>query len=280
MKTEFLSLSKKSDILAYLSETKDVKIIAGGTDIIPQMRRGEVHCKTLLDISQCNELNYIKQNSEHKICVGALASHTDIYKNELIRKYGKILSLACRKIGSTQIRNRGTIGGNIINCAICADTIPALLVFDADLVLESIRGTRNISIEKFFQKRDNWIKEDELLTEINFPIYPNTKYKMGWAKVGRREVMVMSRLSLAVVAVLEDRIVRMIRIASGACLAHFQRLYNVENFLLNKNLSNELIQQSKRLISNELIRIGGTRWSTEYKEVVIGNLLERILRGL
>ncbi len=274
----FLSLNKKSDILEYISKTKDVKIIAGGTDIIPQMRRGELHCKTILDISQCGELNYIQENSTDRIRIGALTTHTDIYKSELVRKYGRILSLACRKIGSTQIRNRGTIGGNIINSAVCADTIPPLLAFDAELVLESVRGRWSIHIGDFFQKKESCIKKDELLTEINFPIHPATEYKMGWEKVGRREVMVMSRLTLAVVAKLEDRIVRMIRIAPGACLPTFERLYNVEKLFINKELDNELIQQGKELISLELVRIGGRRWSTEYKEIVIGNLLERILR--
>jgi len=136
------------DFFKIKSEIPTAKIIAGGTDLIVQLY-GKFNCPFLIDISQIKQLKGISKKS-NSIRIGALTTHTEIEKNIILKKHANVLTQAAYVIGSPQIRNRGTIGGNIANASPAGDTLPSLYVLNAEIELTSESKTRKIPINEFF----------------------------------------------------------------------------------------------------------------------------------
>ena len=119
----------------------DMPVLAGGTDLIVQWRSGVISPRGFVDVSSVPEMKVIAE-AEGFIEIGAAATHSMIAKNALVQKGIPMLAEACSSIGATQIQNRGTIGGNIMNASPAGDTLPVLLVCDAEFKLQDIKGER------------------------------------------------------------------------------------------------------------------------------------------
>src|SRR5699024_8198543 len=132
-----------------------------GTDIIIDIRNEKIQPTVLVDISSIDELKNIDEDREY-IEIGAGVSFTQIVESKIIEHNLYGLKKACRLIGSPQIRNRGTLGGNIANGSAAADSIPPLICLDSTLILESTKGIRQIKLEDYY-KDEVGIREDELL---------------------------------------------------------------------------------------------------------------------
>ena len=130
----------------------DAQIFAGGTDILVEARYNKKNLKEhWIDISGISGLKQIKEIKK-QISIGPMVTHSEIIRNDMIKQHAPLLAEACRVIGSLQIRNRGTIGGNICNASPCADSIPALVVLDTQLVIDSSSGEQVLPISDFFIK--------------------------------------------------------------------------------------------------------------------------------
>ena len=175
---------------------ENTKILAGGTDLIIQMRLRETKPDYLLDLGG---INYLKEVTIKDNCliIGSMATFNQLQRDPAVLQYLPLLAEACASIGSPQIRSRATIGGNIANAAPAADTLPALLALDAQVRLQSKDGMRTAVLAQILldiNKTD--IKPTEILTEIIIPL-PEKDSCQAFQKIGRRKAMAIARLNLA-----------------------------------------------------------------------------------
>jgi CO/xanthine dehydrogenase FAD-binding subunit len=254
------------------------KIIAGGTDIIIDIRKNRGIDKKLVDISTLEELRSISM-SDGVISIGACCTHGEIEKNEIVKRFIPILAKGCSLIGSTLIRNRGTIGGNIVNNSNCADSVPPLLILNARLIIQSLHEKRTEELKDFFKDRGEIdIKDGEIVTSIE--VEPLDRYAWDIVKVGRRKSLAISRLTLAAAVNLEKGVIKDLRLCCGAVLPRNQRLINVENRFKNTAVSEETLQAMGDMTAYEVLSITGKRWSSEYKLPVLNELVVRTLKQL
>ncbi len=261
---------------------KNVKVIAGGTDIIPgfqiESRRFQ-NIDRLIDINSIKELKSIEKKGSN-ILIGATATFAELVDNPLINKYFPLLSKTAITIGSVQIRNRATIGGNLINNAPCADAVPPLLVYNAKIRLQSAKRTHEISLQKFLLKPyKTALKPDEILTKIILPILPED-YRGDFYKLGRRTGVAISRITLAVLVKIVDSVVKDIRIASGAITPIGIRLIDLEKSAIGKTISSEFFKDLSIKLGKYVLEITGLRWSSSYKLPVVQQMFYSRLSGI
>jgi CO/xanthine dehydrogenase FAD-binding subunit len=258
----------------------DAQILAGGTDLLIELRKPSAKTPTVvIDISRLQELKGIEE-TDNRIIIKPLTTHTEILESDIIRQFSPLLRQAVSTIGSPQIRNRGTIGGNIMNAAACADTVPPLMALDAMVKLLSVRGERLVPFIDFFVKPyQTTAAKDELLTEIRFPKLKDSA-KSVFIKLGRRNALAISRLSVAAILQKTDtRLIQEARIVPGAAFPAWQRMTDAEKLLIGQQPSKELFAEAGKKVSEAMISFTGRRWSTEYKEPVIAVLVRRALEA-
>ncbi len=266
------------EALNLLSEQKGrARIIAGGTDLIIRLRNGDENPDTLIDITRIEELRRIEEKNG-MIFIGASVTHSEIASSLLIKKYGAILSEATSKIGSPQIRNLGTIGGNIINASPAADTIPPLLVLDAMGKVVAEEGEKDYPIAHLIKgPYKTALRPSELLVSILFKKLP-LDAKCSFIRLSRREGMSIARMSIAVVLRRQgDRIVD-VRIATGSVTPIPQRMEDAERFLMDKLPEDSILREASKKVSEEMIRKSGIRPSTSYKAPVVEALFIRAVK--
>lgn len=272
------SLEEACELLARYGP--DAHILAGGTDLLIEWRRPKTKGPgVIVDLSAVQELKGIGASGT-VINIKPLTTHKDLMKSILLRSQAPLLAVAASVIGSPQIRNRGTIGGNIMNAATCADTVPPLVALLATVTLLSKTGSRQMSITDLFVKPYHTKAEpDEALTAIEFPKLP-TGARSAFIKLGRRNALSISRLSVAAVLVMdEEKRISEARIAPGAALPTWQRVREAEELLLGKKPSHALFAEAGKVVADVMIAHSGRRWSTEYKEPVIAVLVRRALEA-
>ncbi|RCK75105.1 MAG: Xanthine dehydrogenase, FAD binding subunit [Ignavibacteriae bacterium] len=276
---EYKFSEKLDEILDILSKFgPEAKILAGGTDLLIELRRKPAKFpKAIVDISYVKELDGIYENDNH-IILKPLSTHTQIYKSNVLRRKAYLLSEAASQIGSLQIRNRGTVGGNIMNAAACADTVPPLIALNAEITLQSINDARILPLNDFFIKPyKTKANPDEVLTEIKFSALPENA-KSVFIKLGRRNALSISRLSVAAVLQQDDSgKILDARLVPGAALPTWRRVTEAEEILIGEKPSMELFRAAGAKVSEVMISYTGRRWSTEYKEPVISALVRRAL---
>ena len=268
------SLDEALDLMA----SRELTPIAGGTDLIPQMRDGE--SRALIDTRRLG-LDHVKV-TDGIVEIGACVTHSRLCARLEIRKSLPLLSSAAGVIGSAQIRNRGTIGGNIVNASPSADTVPVLLNYDAQVVLVSKGGKRSMKLGDFIK----WPyvtdrKPNELLSLIVCGVsgaVPGAKTSSCFLKLGRRNAMNISRMSLALLLTAgADGRIKSACVSTGAVFPVARRMREVERLLSGQIMSKKLFEEAGTLATELLITETGVRWSTPYKMPVLKGLLERAL---
>jgi CO/xanthine dehydrogenase FAD-binding subunit len=258
----------------------DVKIIAGGTDLMVELRDispGEKGLGTVLDITPIDEIRGIKDDGG-TITVGALTPHREISSSPIILRYAPLLASACSTVGATQHRNIATIGGNVINGSPAADSVPALIALNAEAVFQSKSGERVSPLKDIYLKPyQTDIKDDEILTALRFPRLPEGATS-SYIKLGRRNALAISRMNVAVVLVINDGKITEARISPGSTTPTPDRITTAEELLIGKEPTEELFRRAGKAVSEEMINRSGRRWSTPYKEPVIAALTARALR--
>ena len=265
-----------------------IKLVAGGTDVMITLRNEELPAKvnTVLDISAVPELGYVKHEQGNgspagTLRIGAATPLRDIAADKLVKENIQVLHHAADSVGSQQIRSRATMGGNIITAAQCADTIPALLVLDAVLVLRTKGGVREVPIHEFFTgPKKTAIKPNELLTEIYFPV-PGPNARGIFEKLIRRAAVAKSRLTACAIAEQDSgRIITDLRLTVGSTLPCHARFTPVEDMLKGQKATMELIERAAQAAGDHIVEVGGRRWSTDYKKPVTERLTARCLKAV
>ena len=276
---EFIAVQTIAEACGVLAEYgAEACVLAGGTDLLIEWRRASKQVPTaVLDISRVTELGGITE-SDGSITLRPLATHSRLMHSEVLRKFAPLLGAAAAAIGSPQIRARGTVGGNIMNAAACADTVPPLVALGATVTLQSKAGARELELADLFVKPyQTKAKPDELLTGIRFPaLSPGAGG--AFIKLGRRNALSISRLSVAaILEVGKDGRIAEARIVPGAAFPTWKRVVEAEQMLLGEKPGPRLFAAAGQKVSAEMIKATGRRWSTEYKEPVLAVLVRRAL---
>ncbi len=280
---KYIQVTSISEVLSCLGGTSPARIICGGTDMVISLREGSLgeHI-TLVDISRVKELQQITQDGQD-IEIGAAAVMADIAESSCIAESSLILHHAARSVGSPQIRSRGTIGGNIVTSAQCADTIPALLALDAQITLmNSEQSVRTLPISQFLTgPKQTDIRNDELLISVRFPSLAGGVYRGSYYKLIRRAAVAKSRMSFALISA-QDRqgIVEDIRISIGSALSTHGRFKEAEKMLIGKKASLDAVEKTAECCVSQVVEQTGIRWSSAYKLPVIKDVLCRELETL
>lgn len=278
-KFEYLGPKTIEEAASILGDLKDqAKVMAGGTDILIQMKNREITPAYLVGIKNISSLDYIEYGQNEGLRLGALSTVGSIENSSLIQKKYNILAQAVRSMASTQIRNVATIAGNLCSAVPSADTAPALLVSGAKLMLRSNRGTRVVPIEEFFiDPRQTVLRGDELLTEIQVPdLSPGSKGV--YLRHGLRKAMALASASVAVMMNSEDNYCKDIKIALGAVAPTPHRATGAEVVLRGQHLDDELIAEAARVASEEAQPISDIRASADYRRELVRVLTARAIR--
>jgi nicotinate dehydrogenase FAD-subunit len=253
------------------------RVLAGGTDLIISMRGQKPDFNRLVGINRLSELKVIQKVGQ-TIFVGAGVTFAETMENEILQKSAPVLVKAAHSIGSPQIRNLGTIGGNVANAASCADSLPALMCLDAIAHLCSSQGEREIPVTHIVVgPNQTLIKPGEILTRFSFYIPPEG-VKTSLIKLARRNAQAISRLTVAVMGGVDGNgRIHYARISLGAVTPQPIRFPEIENQLTGQVVSPELLSRTALRLSEAVIAATGRRWSSEYKERAVSGLVERAL---
>jgi len=272
---QYVRISSVEELFQYLQNPGAV-ILCGGTDLVVKMRKGLLSPKTLLDISDLDELREIRQ-TRGCIEIGAAVTFSQIIEETIICEQIPILGMGLRKLGSTQIRNRGTIGGNLVNASPAADSAIPLLLLDAEVIIADPKGERRVQLEDFLCGPGKTVlKQGEFLNRIRIPI-PEPNFSPFFYKVGRRKALTIAIASLGALLRMKNDAIDEIRLAAGSVAPVPLRLHRVETLLVGRMVTLQLIEQAKKIVPQCISPITDLRATADYRCQVISDLLARLL---
>ncbi len=277
---KLISPASLADALAALARAPgDWRPFAGGTDLMVLLESGKLSHKNYLDIWNLPELRGIEV-SDAGVTIGALTTYTEVQSNSILRQEFPMLCQAASETGGLAIQNRGTLGGNIANASPAADSPPALLVYNAELELLSVRGSRWLPYQSFHTGyKQTAMQPDELLARIRLPrLWPDLNHY--YRKVGTRKAQAISKVCFAATARMEEGIVGVIRIALGSVAPVPLRCRKTEEVLQGAMLNDSTIEKARAELAREIVPIDDIRSTKDYRLRVSLNLLEDFLSGL
>ena len=241
------------------------KPISGGTDIVVQARL-QTGRQNLLNIFSLPELNAIEEREE-EIRIGGAVTFSRLIEHDLVRKHFPLMVEACGRIGSTQIRNRATIGGNVANAAPCADSLPPLILHDAKANLRSLKAERTVDIGEFVRRGyETVLDKRELLVSISLPKPKERPYIYSYCQLGRRNAVNITRMSICVRVLFDDTgAIEECRLVDGSLFSRQQRLFEVERALEGRKLEQKTIDAASVPLMKKIEEAIGGRWSGAYK---------------
>jgi CO/xanthine dehydrogenase FAD-binding subunit len=257
------------------------RVIAGGTDLLVEARSGEVDFDRVVDVTRVPELKALEVNgpTANHVVIGAAVTFTQLLGHAGLRAHVPLLVEACGHIGSPQIRNAATLGGNVANAAACADSVPALVCLEAEAIIVSPAGeTRCRVADLITGTHRTQLSGGALIRAFTFDI-PPAGSRGAFERLGRRRSMAIARLSLAALGGCGgDGRVAWLRLAAGAAFARFRRASAVEELVIGQFPSAELFAAAGRRMAELFMVESGKRWSAEWKAPALAALTERALR--
>lgn len=253
--------------------------IAGGTELMVAFAAGRLSASKLISLWDLKELRFIETQPD-KVIIGAGTTFTDLRATSIIASEFLLLDKASSWIGAIANQTRATLGGNLVNGSPAADSSPALLAYDAETELISIRGKRKIPYCGFHTGyKQNAMAPDELLFAVHLP-RRFTKHRQYIRKVGTRRAMAISKVALGATALISDGHIEEIRLAAASLAPFPTRLYKTEAALAGKVVSPEVIKSARGALLAEARPIDDIRSTAEYRKQVGANLLEEFLQTL
>ncbi len=253
----------------------EARMLAGGTDLFIAMREKGLRTRSLIDIKGVAGLRGIASLNGSGLSIGAATPLHEIETSPLVREASPVLSSAAETIGSLQVRNRGTLGGNLVNASPAADSAPALLVLDARVELVSPAGSREISLETFFTGPGKTVMEPgEILKRVIIPRLEPGQFSV-YLKFGPRRAMDIAVVGVAVSLIFgRDRTCREARVALAAVAPTPLRAPRTEAALVGK-IDEAAITHAAAEAMAEAKPISDVRASAEYRRHLVGVLVKR-----
>jgi CO/xanthine dehydrogenase FAD-binding subunit len=271
---EFLKVWSLTELINEAAKIKNkIYFLAGGTDFMVMFKDDMIpDDSTVIDISGVKELRFIKEEA-NKIIIGSLTTFSDILESKLIEKQASVLYQAVSTIGSPQIRNMGTIGGNIANASPAGDSIPALFIHNAKIVT----NLNEYKITDFFTGvKSTVLKNGEFIKDIEIEKLPKGS-KCFFFKSGQRKALSISKVSLALGIKLNRGRVDFIRISAGAVSKTVIRATKTEDFLFRSIITKDTIEKAKEILKNEISPITDFRSTENYRKEMSSYFLEKAL---
>lgn len=279
-KFEYYRPNTIEETIKLMRENPNYCLLAGGTDVMVKIKENIIHPSAILDLGALGSLKGIKVEGG-KITIGALTTHTRLFESETIRKYAPALAKAASLVGSPQIRNKGTVGGNMGNASPAADTVPALIAYDATIKIASATGTREILLKDLFKGPGRTCLEPgELITEISFEAQ-GVNQSSSFEKLGKRKALAISVVNAAVFIEADPKtnIVNKARFALGSVAATPIRVPAGEEYLIGNVISEKLLSEVAGIVSNAVKPIDDVRSTAVYRKEIAGTLIKRALEN-
>jgi CO/xanthine dehydrogenase FAD-binding subunit len=253
--------------------------IAGGTDVMVQYAAGKLPARKLISIWNLTELQGIEILPD-EIRIGAGCTYTELREHNVIAREFPLLASAARWTGGIANQNRGTLGGNIVNASPAADSLPALLAYEAELIVVSVRGERRIPYLGFhtgYKKMK--LAPDELIRAISLA-RRFSGYLHHARKVGAREAQAISKVCVAALGRLRGGVIEDVRIALGSVAPVPLRLTDLEQMLKGKTVEPELLHLARKMATAAIQPIDDIRSTAKYRAAVAGNLVAEFVEHL
>ena len=279
----YINATKIDDVLKVISEQGEhARIIAGGTDLILELERGvRKDIDTIIDVSRIPQLDQITIDQDDTIHLGPLVTHNHCVASKLIRERAYPLARAAWEVGAPQIRNRGTVAGNLITASPANDTITPLMALDASVTLQSSKGKRTIPLKDFYTGvRKTIMQPDEMLVDISFPAMRSATQRGTFIKLALRRAQAISVINVAVILNFESDTVQSASITLGAVAPTIIHAVEAEGYLAGKQLTDEVIEEAARLTMNASKPIDDIRGSAAYRREMVRVCTKRGLRSL
>jgi len=276
--TEYLKPGDIRELVHVMAQNKDrATVIAGGTNLIPEIQDGLKTPQVLVDVSELEELSGIRVD-ESALTIGAAATIAEIAASPEVREHFPILAKAASELGNPLTRNRATIGGNLANASPCADTAPPLMALEAMVHITDADGReRSVPVDNFFMGyKLTLLGRGDVLTHITLPL-PGRKARGGHTKIGLRKAASICVTSVAVMLWKDNGHVARARIAFGSVAPQPIRAYALEELLEGRAVDDALLEECDVLLKKEIAPISDIRGSREYRQAVSAVILKRNL---
>jgi xanthine dehydrogenase FAD-binding subunit len=275
--TKYEKADSVKTAIKLLSDNPNAKLIAGGTDVLIRLREGHDEFSELIDIHGLNELKII-QEVAGDIKIGSGSTFSEIMENDIILKYVPVIAKAASTVGGPQVRNVATIGGNLCNGAISADSVGSLLVLDAVLEIEGSKGSREVLVKDFYLGPGKVVLEhDEILKNILIKKENYQNYGCDYYKYAMRNAMDIATIGCAVACKLNNNQIEDLKIAFTVAAPKPIRLETAEKFALGKEISNDLIEEISKLTLEDVNPRTSWRATKEFRLHIIQTLAKRVI---
>jgi CO/xanthine dehydrogenase FAD-binding subunit len=277
-KFEYLRPDTLSEALTFLDEYgKETALLAGGTDLMIKIRSGELSARFVLDVSRIEELRQVKQTSD-SLNIGSAVTYSEIIDHPSVAACAPALAGAAANVGSLQIRNVGTLGGNVANASPAADSVPAMMVHNTWVKIRNASSTRLEPLsDVIVAPYKTNLRPNELIISLILEPLPET-FRWSFQRIARRQALSIARVNAAVTGG-KDRsgLIAEVRISAGSITPSPARQTLAEDYLTGKTPNLKNFMEAAHLASQEMIRLSGIRSSTQYKKPAVEGLILKCL---
>ena len=281
IKFKYLRVNSLEECLSALADYgPETAILAGGTDLMISLRNGARTPKLVMDISRLNETRLVEKDND-TIRIGATLTYSDLIAHPLVAGNFPALATAMNCVGSPQIRNIGTLGGNIANSSPAADSVPPMMVHQAEVMVQKANSVRIEKLEKIIVgPYSNTLEPDELITNIILkPV--ETSYRQSYRRIARRKSLSIARVNVAVLGKTNfDGFIEDARISVGSVAPTPLRIKRVEESLKGLKPGPEFFEDASEMVARQIVELVGMRQSTEYKRPAIAGLVLKCLEDV
>ena len=278
----YINATAIDEVLQILNQQGErARLIAGGTDLILELERGvRKNIETVVDVTRIPDLDNITIDEDDIIHLGPLVTHNHCVASSLIRERAYPLARAAWEVGAPQIRNRGTVAGNLITASPANDTITPLMALGASVTLQSVNGTRTIALKDFYTGvRKTVMQPNEMLVDISFPAMKMTQ-RGTFIKLALRRAQAISLVDVAILLDLQSGSVSSASITLGAVAPTIIHALEAENYLVGKKLIDEVIAETARLTMDASKPIDDIRGSAAYRREMVRVCTSRGLKSI
>ena len=277
-KFEYFTPDSVENACKLLTEQGDgAFVMAGGTDLLVKIHKGALKAKAIIGLQKIKGIDMISYEKGKGLTIGAMARLTDVGNNPDIKAKYPAVSKAALATANTQIRNMGTVAGNLCNAAPSADNAPVLMVMGAVVTLKSIKGERKVPLDEFFQGPGmTVIKKGEILTSIFVPEPPNGS-GASYQYLSARGKVDIAAVCVGAMVIMDGRTCRDAKIVLGAVAPVPMRAKEAEKVVTGKKLSTELLEKLGLEASRESKPITDMRSSAEYRKILVAVLSARAI---
>jgi carbon-monoxide dehydrogenase medium subunit len=278
----FEPASVKEAVALLAKYKKEAKVLAGGSDLMVNLKHDVIRPKYIINIGAIPKLSYIDFDHGKEIRIGALTTMRTLIESAELRRKCPVIPQAVGQLGNPAIRNVATLGGNLCNASPAADSAPVLIGLSAKAKIVGPDGGRVIPLEDFFSgPHSNVLKAGEMLTEVQVPL-PPANTRGVYLKYGGRGVADLAIVGVAVIANIEakSKVCNDIKIVLGSVAPTPMRAKKAENLIKGQVVTQALIEKSAQIAANEARPITDNRSSAEYRKTLINVYVRRALTEL